>query len=47
MIFPRAKFHQTVAVIKLEDSIREKREEERKREGLLPRLGLITRVAAW
>ncbi len=49
MIFPQAKSQQTVAVVKLEDSSREKREreEERKSEGLLPRLGLITRVAAW
>ncbi len=47
MIFPQAKSQQTVTVVKLEDSSREKREEEMKSEGLLLRLGLITRVAAW
>ncbi len=45
MIFPLAKSKQTV--VKLEDSSRDKREEERKSEGLFPRLGLIIRVAVW
>ncbi len=41
--FPQAKSQQTVAVVKLEDSGREKREEE---EDLLPMSGLVTKVAA-
>ncbi len=45
MIFPLAKSKQTV--VKLEYISRDKREEERKVEGLLPRLGLIIRVKAW
>jgi len=45
MIFPLAKSKQTV--VKLEYRSRDKREEERKIKGLLPRLGLIIRVAAW
>ncbi len=47
MIFPQAKSKPTVAVVKLEDSSRDKIKEERKSEGLLPRLGLILMVAAW
>ncbi len=46
MIFPQAKSQKTLAVVKLKYSSREKREEERRSEGLLPRLGLITRVAS-
>ncbi len=47
IIFPQAKSQPIVAVVKLEDGSREKREEERKSKGLLSRLGLITRVVAW
>ncbi len=42
---PQAQSKQTV--VKLEESNRDKRKQGRESEGLLPRLGLIIRVAAW
>ncbi len=47
MIFLQAESQHTVAEVKLEDSSKEKREEEKKSEGLLSMLGLVPRVAAW